>query len=110
MSQPSNVLDKIYALENPPFLTFDTVTLGSSSEELLLNKDKFASISKEFDDPEIAVLGNRALAQLTKQLDGEVEKRYEEGRQQREADAARTKGKDGTSVNGSKIRDEKKGQ
>jgi len=69
-------------------LTREDIPLGSSSEELLLTKDQLAEISKHFNDNDILVLGKRALAQLTKQLDGEIVKRQDTARQQHQADVA----------------------
>ena len=81
VSEPSPVLDKIYALNPPPTLTREEVTLGTSAEELLLGKDQLLEIAKEFNDDEISVLGKRAIIQLTKQMDGEILKREAKERQ-----------------------------
>jgi hypothetical protein len=107
ISEPSSILDKIYALEKPPILTLQDVTLGSSTSELLLQKDQFTSIATEFKDEEIAVLGKRAINQLTKQLDGEIVKREEEKRQQHEADAAAS---EKSSIKVKETEDQGKGQ
>lgn len=61
----------MYKHSTKPTLTRSDVQLGSSAEELFLHKDQLTEIATEFKDNEIAVLGNRALTQLTKQLDGE---------------------------------------
>ena len=87
-SESSPILDKIYALNSPPPLTREDIPLGPTTQELLLNKDQLAEISKEFNDNEILSLGKRALTQLTKQLDGEIVKREEKARQQHQADVA----------------------
>jgi hypothetical protein len=71
VSEPSKLLDEMYKFSTIPTLTRSDVQLGSSAEELLLHKDQLTEIATEFKDNEIAVLGNRALTQLTKQLDGE---------------------------------------
>jgi|SRR5271170_375445 len=88
VSEPSEILDKIYALKSPPMLTRSDIPLGSPKEELLISKDQFPSIAEEFEDSEIAVLGKRAISQITKQLDAEIQKQEEEKRQQLEADNA----------------------
>jgi hypothetical protein len=86
ISEPSTILEKIYALEKPPVLTLQEVRLGPSASELLLGTDQLKEIATEFKDDEIAVLGKRAISQLTKQLDGEIVKR-EDAERQHEADA-----------------------
>jgi hypothetical protein len=88
VSEPSEILDKIYALKSPPTLTLSDIPLGRPKEELLISKDQFASIAEEFDDNEIRVLGKRAISQITKQLNAEVQKQEEKKRQQLEADNA----------------------
>ena len=56
--------------------------------ELLLTKEKFEDIAKEFEDEEIAVLGRRAITQITSALEKERMK-DEEDRQKRIAEIAR---------------------
>ena len=112
VSEPSEILDKIYALKSPPTLTLSDIPLGSPKEELLISKDQFASIAEEFDDNEIAVLGKRAISQITRHLDAEVQKQEEEKRQQLEADnATRSESEKGVQ-NGKdiKVKDEKDGR
>ena len=76
ISQPSPLLDKIYALKSIPKLTLeDTVSLGTPTQELLISKDKLSEIAQEFNDNEISVLGNRAIIQITKRLNEESNKR-----------------------------------
>jgi hypothetical protein len=106
LSEPSTVLDKIYALEKPPILTLQEVTLGPSASELLLGKDQLQEIATEYKDDEIAVLGKRATSQLTKQLDGEIVKRDAE-RQQHEADATSS---EKSSIKAKETEDQGKGQ
>jgi hypothetical protein len=106
LSEPSTVLDKIYALEKPPILTLQEVTLGPSASELLLGKDQLQEIATEYKDDEIAVLGKRAISQLTKQLDGEIVKRDAE-RQQHEADATSS---EKSSIKAKETEDQGKGQ
>ena len=67
---PSSVLDEIYGLKTPPRLTLEDVPLGKSTEELLLSKAKVDELARQFNDNEIGILGNRAITQITKQLDG----------------------------------------
>lgn len=88
VSEPSEVLDKIYALKTPPTLTRSEISLDSPKEEILISKDQLTSIAETFKDNEIAVLGKRAITQITKQLDAEIKKQEEEKRQQLEADNA----------------------
>jgi hypothetical protein len=101
VSEPSEILDKIYALKSPPTLTLSDIPLGRPKEELLISKDQFASIAQEFDDNEIRVLGKRAISQITKQLNAEVQKQEEEKRQQLEADNA-TRSESGKGVQNGK--------
>lgn len=71
-SEPSKVLDKIYGLTKAPTLTrSDDVKLGASDKELLIHKDQLIEIATEFKDADISLIGNRAITQITKQLDGE---------------------------------------
>jgi hypothetical protein len=71
-SEPSKVLDKIYGLTKAPTLTrSDDVKLGTSDKELLIHKDQLTTIATEFKDADISLIGNRAITQITKQLDGE---------------------------------------
>jgi hypothetical protein len=71
-SEPSKVLDKIYGLTKLPTLTrSDDVKLGTSDKELLIHKDQLTEIATEFKDTDIFLMGNRAITQITKQLDGE---------------------------------------
>lgn len=107
ISEPSTVLDKIYALEKPPILTLQDVTLGSSASELLLQKEQFVSIATEFKDDEIAVMGKRAINQLTKQLDGDIAKREEAKRQEHEADQAAS---EKSTIKAKETEDQGKGQ
>jgi hypothetical protein len=107
LSEPSTVLDKIYALQKPPIVTLQEVTLGSSASELLLGKDQLQEIATEYKDDEIAVLGKRAISQLTKQLDGEIVKREDAERQQHEADAASS---EKSSIKVKETEDQGKGQ
>jgi hypothetical protein len=88
ISEPSEILDKVYALKSAPMLTGSDIPFDTSKEELLISKDQFASIAEQFDDNEIAVLGKRAISQITKQLDAKVQQQDEEKRQQLEADNA----------------------
>jgi hypothetical protein len=75
ISQPSPLLDKIYALKSIPKLTIeDTAPLGTPTQELLISKDKLAEIAQEFKDNEISILGNRAIIQITKRLNEEINK------------------------------------
>jgi len=68
------MLDKIYGLSNPPTLTrSDDVKMGISTQELLIQKDQLKQVATEFKDDEISVLGNRAITQITKQLDGAIQ-------------------------------------
>ena len=85
VSEPSQVLDKIYALKTPPALTLSDIPVGSPKEELLVSKDQFSSIAETFGDNEIAVLGKRAISQIMKKLDSEVQKQEEEKQRQLEA-------------------------
>jgi hypothetical protein len=87
-SEPATVLDKIYALSKKPHLTRLDVTLGKPAEEILISKEKFTEIAKEYNDEEIAALGKRAIIQITKQLDTESSKREQAERQQQEVKAA----------------------
>jgi hypothetical protein len=107
ISEPSTVLKKIYALEKPPFLTLQEVRLGSSTSELLLGTEQLKEIATEYRDEEIAVLGKRAISQLTKQLDGEIVKREDAERQQHEADAASS---EKSSIKVKETEDQGKGQ
>ena len=107
LSEPSTVLDKIYALQKPPILTLQEVTLGPSTSELMLGKDQLQEIATEYKDDEIAVLGKRAISQLTKQLDGEIVKREDAERQQHEADAASS---EKSSIKVKETEDQGKGQ
>jgi hypothetical protein len=68
------VLDKIYDLKSTPNLTLEDVKLGTSAQELLSSKSQLSEIAKEFNDNEIAVLGNRAITQITKFLDADKAK------------------------------------
>jgi len=88
VSEPSKILDKIYALKSPPKLTRSDIPLDTPKEELMISKDQFSSIAEQFKDNEIAVLGKRAITQITKQLDAKAQKQDEEKRQQLEADKA----------------------
>jgi len=88
VSEPSEILDKIYGLKTPPMLTHADIPLDSPKEELLISKDQFTSIAETFQDNEIAVLGKRAITQITKHLEAEANKQEDEKRQQREADNA----------------------
>lgn len=78
ISEPSPILDKIYALKSPPKLTQQDIPLTTPTQELLLSKDKLSEIAKEFNDNDISVLGNRAIVQITKQLNDEIKKREDE--------------------------------
>jgi len=73
LSSPSPVLDNIYSygLKKTPTLTLEDVKLKSSKQELLISPTQLASIANKFKEKDIAVLGNRAISQLTKSLDGE---------------------------------------
>lgn len=84
LSEPSAVLDKIYALKTIPKLTRQNAV---PDEQLLISKDQIVEIAQEFKDNEIEVLGKRAITQITKQLNDEIQKRTEEQQQQREADS-----------------------
>ena len=78
ISEPSPILDKIYALKSPPKLTQQDIPLTTPTKELLLSKDQLSEIAKEFNDNDISVLGNRAIGQITKQLYNEIRKREDE--------------------------------
>jgi hypothetical protein len=69
ISERSVVLDKIYALKSPPVIPWEDIPLGPSTQELLLSKPQIQRIADEFQDKEIVSLGNRAITQITKQLD-----------------------------------------
>jgi hypothetical protein len=47
------------------------VPLETPNVELLISNDKLGEIAGEFKDPEITVLGKRAITQISKQLMGE---------------------------------------
>ena len=72
LSQPSAILGKIYALNKPPKLIQQDIPLNPQRQEFLISKDQLSEIAKQFDDNEISVLGNRALTQITKQIDEEI--------------------------------------
>src|SRR6266516_3893572 len=78
ISEPSPILDKIYALKTPPKLIQQDIPLATPTQELLLSKDQLSEIAKEFNDNDISVLGNRAIVQIKKQLDNEIKKREDE--------------------------------
>jgi hypothetical protein len=86
LSQPSPVLDKLYALKSIPKLTQqDNIPLGTPNQELLISKDQLSEIAQKFKDNEISVLGKRAIVQITKQLEEDVKKREEEQKKEEEA-------------------------
>src|SRR6266516_386915 len=64
ISEPSPILDKIYALKTPPKLIQQDIPL--------------AKPPKELNDHDISVLGKREIVQITKQLDNEIKKREDE--------------------------------
>ena len=80
ISEPSPILDKIYALKSPPKLTQQDIPLTTPTRELLLSKDQLSEIAKEFNDNDILVLGNRAIGQITKQLYDEIKKREDDNK------------------------------
>jgi hypothetical protein len=82
------MLDKIYGLKSKPALTIKDVALRSPEEELLLTKDEFEDIAKEFEDEEIAVLGRRAITQITTALNKEQMNKQEAQRERRVVDIA----------------------
>ena len=82
ISEPSITLDNKYQLKKPPHLTQKDIPLGTSSQELFLSKEQFNEIAKEYQDEEIAVLGKRAITQITKQLDTEALNREQLEKQQ----------------------------
>ena len=85
ISQPSPVLDKLYALKSIPKLTQqDNIPLGAPNQELLISKDQLSEIAGKFQDNEISVLGSRAIGQITKQLEEDVKRRDEEKRGEEE--------------------------
>ena len=86
ISEPSFVLDKIYELKEAPVLTLEDVKMGSSSQELLTSIPQLTEVAKEFKDNEIAVLGKRAIAQITKQLDGDKAKQQQSHEKQENTD------------------------
>jgi hypothetical protein len=71
ISEPNRTLTKIYALKKIPRLTVEDVPLESPSAELLISNAKLGEIAAEFKDPEITVLGKRAIAQISKKLMGQ---------------------------------------
>ena len=75
ISEPSNALDSFYSLEKPVHLTREDLPLGAPEEEILLSKAQFDEIGKHFKDNEIAVLGKRAITQISKQLQGDLLKK-----------------------------------
>jgi hypothetical protein len=87
ISKPISALDNIYALKPTPKLTRQDVPLGTSTQELLLTKEKLVEIGQHFKDNEIYVLGKRAITQITKQLDDKNVNHEAVLRQRREADA-----------------------
>lgn len=87
ISNPSNALDTIYALEKTCYLPGND-THPDTPEDLLISKAQFSEIAKEFADNDIAVLGRRAITQITKKLQNDVSKQKHE-RHQHEANVAR---------------------
>jgi hypothetical protein len=87
ISEPSPILDRIYALKRTPLLTLEDTKMGTSAQELLSSKSQLLEISKEFKDDEIVVLGSRAIAQITKLLDGDRRKEDELIKQQEQVDS-----------------------
>ena len=69
ISEPSNVLDNIYRLKKIPHLTQTDVSMGTATEELLLQKEQFSLIANELHEDELATLGKRAITQIAKRLD-----------------------------------------
>lgn len=78
VSEPSRILDRIYALKSPPKLTQQDIAFTTLAQELLLSEDKLSQIAKEFNDNDISVLGNRAIVQITKQVKDGIKKREDE--------------------------------
>jgi hypothetical protein len=77
VSEPSPILDRIYALKSPPKLTQQDVAL-TAAQELLLSIDKLSQIAKEFNDNDISILGNRAILQITKQVQDGIKTKEDE--------------------------------
>lgn len=67
------------------------VPLESPTVELLISNDQLGEIAGEFKDPEISVLGKRAIAQISKKL---------MGKESGQADKAISKVKQGKPENG----------
>jgi hypothetical protein len=92
ISEPNRTLTKIYALKKIPRLTVEDVPLESPSAELLISNAKLGEIAAEFKDPEITVLGKRAIAQISKKL--------KMGQESGQADKATSNVKEGKPENG----------